>query len=244
MMKSILFMCICAAIVTFPAVSNAADFNAEFSVGGYSSYIWRGFRLTDEALQIQPSATLSVGGFSANVWAEYDSDTGEWLEVDYTAAYGHSFDMVNLELGYIHYDIRDGLDSDEVYLSAGLDIALNPTLTVYVDVNEGEGAFLVGGISHPVELTSYAGLEFGASLSMIIDNGYIATDRNGEAFTDLFNAELTAAASIAMGDHFSIDPMIGYTTAISDDASDAIKAANTDGDDAFFYGGIALTASF
>jgi len=79
---------------------------------------------------------------------------------------------------------------------------------------------------------------------MIFDNGYIATDKNGEEFTGLFNAELTAAASIALGDHFSIDPMVGYTTAVSDDASDAIEMTNSDGDDAFFYGGVALTASF
>ncbi|HPQ42294.1 MAG TPA: hypothetical protein PLV45_18125, partial [bacterium] len=97
---------------------------------------------------------------------------------------------------------------------------------------------------HPLELSACAGLEFGASLSMIFDNGYIATDKNGEEFTGLFNAELTAAASIALGDHFSIDPMVGYTTAVSDDASDAIEMTNSDGDDAFFYGGVALTASF
>lgn len=231
-------------VIGFLTPVQAGDPGFELSVGGYSSYIWRGFRLSEEELQIQPSATVSMGGFSANIWAEYDSDTEEWLELDYTASYGHAFDMINLELGYIHYDINEGLDSDEIYFSAGFNSFLNPSVTVYVDVNEGEGAFIVAGISHPVELSEMISLEFGAAASMIVDNGYVATDANGDEFTGLFNADLTASASIALCDFCSVDPMAGYTVAISDDASDAIEMSNSDGDDAFFYGGLALTLSF
>lgn len=236
-------LCILALIIPISS-SSAIDVGFDGSVGAFSSYIWRGFRLSDEALQIQPSATVSFKGFSANVWAEYDSDTEEWLEVDYTAAYAHDFNKLSLELGYIHYDIRDGLDSDEIYLAAGYDVVLNPALTIYADINEGKGAFVTAGISHPVELNAWAGLEFGASISMIADNGYIATDENGDEFTGLFNSDLTASGSISIGEHFSVEPMVGYTLALSDNASNAIENSNSDGDDAFIYGGITLSASF
>lgn len=223
----------------------AADFGFEASAGGFSSYIWRGYRLSENALQVQPSLTLTLDGFSANVWAEYDSDRDEWLEVDYTASYSRSFDRLNLEIGYIHYDVQQGgLDSDEIYIKSGYDSLLNPSLAVYADVNEGTGAFIVAGISHPVELTGRAGLEFGASVSMIVDNGYVAVDDNGQEFTGLFNGDLTVTGSIALGDHVTVSPMMAYTMALSDDASDAIGRSDSDGDDAFFYGGLTVGVEF
>ncbi len=238
----LLICCYFLALTGFPA--QAADPGFEASLGGYSSYIWRGYRLSEEALQLQPSATVTLGGFSVNVWAEYDSDSDDWLEVDYTAAYARSFDRLNMELGYIHYDVLEGLDSDEIYINGVYDCLLHPGIKIYVDVNEGSGAFIVAGISHPVELTDRAGLEFGASVSMIMDDGYVAVDENGEEFTGLFNGDLTVAGSMALGDHFTLSPMAGYTVALSDDASDAISRANSDGDDSFFYGGLTAVVEF
>lgn len=229
-------------IVGFTAT--AADLGFEASAGGFSSYIWRGYRLSENALQMQPSVALTLGGFGANVWAEYDSDREEWLEVDTTASYSRSFDRLNLEIGYIHYDVQDGLDSDEIYIGGDYDCFLNPGIKVYVDVNEGSGAFIVAGISHPVELTGRAGLEFGVSVSMIVDNEYVAVDDNGQEFTGLFNGDLTVTGSIALGDHVTVSPMAGYTIALSDDASDAIGRADSDGDDAFLYGGVTAGVEF
>ncbi|MBN2054328.1 hypothetical protein JW905_05365 [bacterium] len=100
--------CAVLALLLSFRVINAADIGYEGALGAYSSYLWRGLRLSDEALQLQPSATLSAGGFSANIWAEYDSDTAEWLEVDCAVSYAHGFDGFNLELGFIHYDVQDG----------------------------------------------------------------------------------------------------------------------------------------
>lgn len=230
------------ALSVFP--TRAADIGFEASVGGFSSYIWRGYRLSENALQVQPSATVSLGGFSANVWAEYDSDRDEWLEVDTTAAYARSFDRLTMEIGYIHYDVQQGgLDSDEIYIKSGYDCLLNPSLAVYADVNEGTGAFIVAGISHPIELTGDAGLEIGASVSMIVNDGYVAVDDDGEEFSGFFNGDLSVSSSIALGEYVTISPLVAYTVALSDDASDAIKSANSDGDNAFFYGGLTLTVA-
>lgn len=243
-MKSIWFV-ICLVSLALPAATAAAgDVTFDGSLSLYSSYIWRGYKLSNDALQVQPSVTARVDGFSLNVWADYDFDTEEWLEVDYTTSYAHDFDAFGLEVGYTHYDVREGLDSDEVYVSAGLDTFLSPSLTAFYDVNEGEGAFVVADISHPVELTERASLEFGASVSLVLDNSYVATDANGNEFTGLFNGHLSAAGSIAVTDRLTIEPMVGYTFALSDDASDAIKAGSTEPEDSFLYGAVTVSMSF
>jgi len=238
-----LFLCALCLLIPL-SISEAADPGFEASLGAYSSYIWRGFKLSDDALQIQPSTTFSINGFSANIWANYDSDAEKCLEVDYTVSYARDFNRFNLELGYIHYDIRAGLDSDELYMSTKYDSLLNPTITVYMDVNEGKGAFIVAGVNYPFKMNSRATMEFGASASAVVNNGYVATNNRGEEFTGLFNCDLSAAASISLGERFSLEPMVGYTFSLSDDASYAIKNGSIEEDDAFFFAGLSVTASF
>jgi hypothetical protein len=236
---------VCLVCLAMPvATAGAGDVSFDGSLGLYSSYIWRGYRLSEDALQVQPSATVGVDGFSLNIWADYDFDTEEWLEVDYTASYAHDLDAFGLEVGYTHFDVREGLDSDELYVSAGFDSFLNPSLTAFLDVNQGDGAFVVADISHPVELTERTSLEFGASVSLVVDNSYVATDANGNEFTGLFNGHLSSAGSIAVTDRLSIEPMVGYTFALSGDASDAIKAGSTEPEDSFFYGAVTVSMSF
>ncbi|MBN1295765.1 hypothetical protein JXA80_03230 [bacterium] len=241
MKRSIFCLLVMAGLIMAGVPAIAMDMEFSASLDAYSSYIWRGFRLSEEALQWQPSVTMTLCGFSANVWAEYDTDSDEWLEVDYTAAYARSFDRLSLEIGYSHFDVRNGIDSDEAYLTAAYDCLLNPHATVYADVNEGTGVFLVAGIGHSIELTSWAGLDLGASASMIADNGYVATDAAGNEFTGLFNGEVTVTGIVTPVDWLTVSPVLGYTMALSDDASDAIKRTNSDGDDSFLYGGVNMT---
>jgi hypothetical protein len=243
-MKSTSLAICLVCIALSAAMAAAGDVSFDGSLGLYSSYIWRGYKLSEDALQVQPSATVGIDGFGLNVWADYDFDTEQWLEVDYTASFAHDFDGFGLEVGYVHYDVREGLDSDEVYASAGFDSFLNPSLTAFYDVNEGEGAFFVADISHAVELTDRASVEFGASVSMVFDNSYVATDANGDKFTGLFNGHLSATGLLAVTDRLSIEPMVGYTFALSDDASDAIKAGSTEPEDSFLYGAVTVTISF
>lgn len=236
---------VCLLVLLFPiANAFAADLEFSGSLGAYSSYVWRGYKLSPSALQLQPSATVSTSGFSANLWADYDSDADKVLEVDYTASYAFTLDTASLEVGYIHYDVRGGADSDELYLGAAFEGFLNPSLTVYVDVNEGDGAFFVAAISHPVAVGSEASIDFGGSVSVIADDTYVATDSSGDGFTGLFNGELSVTGFIPLTDRLALEPMVAYTFALSGKASDAIKAGSTESDDAFVYGAVTLTVSF
>lgn len=242
-MKKILILS--AAVLLLPLLNaGASDLTLDASMGAYSSYMWRGYRLSPEALQLQPSVTVSGSGFSANVWADYDTDSNDVLEVDYTASYAFDVDAVSLEAGFIHYDVRGGLDSDEVYMGASLGGFLNPSLTAYYDIDAGDGAFLVAGISHPLSLSDRASLDLGASVSFNIDDDYVAVKPNGDSYTGLFNGELSAGASVKLSEKVTLEPMVGYTFALSDTASDAIKAGSTSYDDSFFYGALSLAVSF
>jgi uncharacterized protein (TIGR02001 family) len=232
------------AVLAPLASAQAADVSFEGSLGAYSSYIWRGYKLSPDALQLQPSLSVSAAGFSANVWADYDTDNSEWIEADYTASWAHAFDAVSFEVGYIHYDVRDGLDSDELYVSLGYDSFLNPSLTVYADIEAGDGAFAELDISHPIELSPSASLELAAGVSLVMDDSYVAVDERGQEFTGLFNGIVSATGSITLNDTLSLVPMAGYTFALSDDASDAIENGSTEAKDSFLFGAVSLVVSF
>jgi len=243
-MRSTLVLVCMIAILAPLASAQAADVSFEGSLGAYSSYIWRGYKLSPDALQLQPSLTVSAAGFSANVWADYDTDNSEWLEADYTASYAHSFDSFGVEVGYIHYDVRGGLDSDELYVSVGYDSFLNPSLTIYADIEAGDGAFAELAISHPIELSPSASLELAAGMSVVMDDSYVATDERGQEFTGLYNGMVSATGSVAVTENLSLVPMVGYTFALSDDATYAIENGSTEMEDSFLYGAVSLVVSF
>ena len=47
---------------------------ADASVSIYSTYVWRGFGLSDDSIVIQPSMTVGYKGFAANLWGNLDTD--------------------------------------------------------------------------------------------------------------------------------------------------------------------------
>ena len=60
----------------------------------------------------------------------------------------------------------------------------------------------------------------------------------------MFNGEVSLGGSFPLSDYVALEPVVGYTFALTDDASDAIRAGSTKYDDAFLYGAISLTVSF
>ncbi len=127
-----------------------------------SKYIWRGQNLIDGPV-LQPEGSLSYQGFSGIIWANYDADEGDqWTELDYTLDYSTSLGKVSPELealsvsvGYTYYtfpNLDEGDDSHEVYLAAGLDVLLSPSLAVYYDFDEGDGVYYEFGLEHGFSL--------------------------------------------------------------------------------------------
>ena len=109
---------------------------------------------------IQPSATVSYKDVSFNLWGNLDTDyygdttrnEAQFNETDLTLSYDKSFGMVGLGVGYIYYGLDGVDDSQEVYLSLGLDTLLSPSLTVYREVAHYQAWYISLGISHSFEL--------------------------------------------------------------------------------------------
>src|SRR3972149_6447266 len=157
------------------------------SVDVLSNYVWRGQKLTN-SWGIQPSVGITYRSFGANIWANYDSDSqvdegdehGELSETDSTLSYNFSVEKWNFGLGYIYYALTGFNDPQEVYLSTSYSTLLNPTLTLYYDYDEGNGAFVIAAISHSFEVFKGSSLKLSTSASYHINDKIMGFDENGD----------------------------------------------------------------
>ena len=160
-----------------------------------SNYVWRGQKLSNSWV-IQPSVGITYGRFGANLWSNFDTDRkeatsgdsghGEGTETDLTLSYNFSLDKFSFAAGYIYYALEAANDTQEVYLSATYDTLLKPTLALYYDFDEGNGAFLVASIGHSFEVAKDTNLNLGASVSYNINNKVMGFDENGDDFSNFY----------------------------------------------------------
>lgn len=220
-----------------PKVSGSA------SVDLMSRYVWRGLTLSESAV-VQPSVAITYEGFGASIWGNYDTDTKELNETDYTLSYAFSVDKFNLAVGYIYYALDGIPDTQELYFSVAYDTLLSPTLAYYQDIKEGKGGFLIVSIAHSFEVAKDLNLNLGASASYNFKNEVMGYDANGNEFSNLYNGEISASLKIPVFKAAVITPKIAYTFPLSDDAEEAISGFSVDGKKSAVYGGINLTLSF
>jgi hypothetical protein len=213
------------------------------SVDVMSNYVWRGQKLSNSWV-VQPSVGITYGSFGANIWANYDSDRAEATETDLTLNYSFSLNKFNFAAGYIYYALEGADDTQEVYFSANYDTLLKPTLTIYYDYDEGDGAFILASICHSFGLSKEIALNLGASASYNINNRVMGFDSEGDDFSNFYNGELSSSLSIPISKAITLTPKIAYSFPLSNDAKNAIKSISDDGDKDIFYGGINMTLSF
>lgn len=231
----------------------AAETSGSASVDFLSQYVWRGQQLSDEMV-IQPSVGITYGGFGANLWANYDTDTNEHNETDLTLNFSNTVDKLSYDAGYIYYaldgsgDDGSGNDTQEIYLTLGYDVILSPSITVYYDFDEGDGAFIVASVGHSFGLPHNLSLDLGASASYNVDNLVMGTDEDGDEFSDFYNGSLSASLSIPVTDAISVTPLIAYSFPLSNDAEDVLEdiaeAVTDDRDADVVYGGVNISLSF
>jgi hypothetical protein len=162
--------------------------------------------------------------------------------------YANSIDKFSYDAGYIYYALDGFDDTQEVYLSLAYDVILSPSLTIYYDFDEGEGAFIVAAVGHSFELPKGLTLDLGASASYNADNLVMGTDEDGDEFSDFYNADVSASLTIPVTEAISIAPMVAYSFSLSDDAKDVLEAVaedvTGDADADVFYGGVNISLSF
>ncbi len=217
--------------------------SASFDVSFYSQYIWRGYALSDESLVIQPSATGEYHGVSMNLWANLDTDfvdataaSGNFLftEGDVTLAYDRSFGSLSTGVGYIYYGASE--NSQEAYISLGVDVITAPSFTVYRDMDAFPGWYFSFGLSHSFEFG-----DDGISLDIAGSIGYIDPDGDGAYLND---GLISMAVNLPFLDYFTLSPTLAYSLSVSDDAEDDIEAGSADGEANHFYAGATVSMAF
>ncbi len=250
-MKKILFSVLTLLIMISTALPALAlgpvDVDADLTY--MSKYVWRGMVANPEAV-LQPSFSANILGIGFGFWgnmnltdfsgfSDLSENGGKFTEIDYVASYGLPLPLVDLNFGLIYYDFpnSDVPSTAEAFISGSVGILLSPTLSIYYDFKENDGAYVNAGISYPVTLAPEVDLDLGASLGYG-DNGYNKSYFGVESsgMTDFL---LTASIPFNPIPFFTITPSVNYSTQIGD-----YKTATDDADgdsDAIFYG---LSVSF
>lgn len=231
--------------------------SASADVAVLSKYVWRGYELSKDSAVIQPSMTVSYKGFGFNLWGNLDTDVYQsansesFNETDMTLSYDKSFGMVGLGAGYIYYGLDGVADSQEIYVSAGLDTLLSPSLTVYREIAHLPSWYLSLGISHSFELPKEITLDLAGSIGYYVsdDDDFVKVDGNLNQTTDKYSAFHDGLVSVGLtipwGAYFTVTPMVAYSFPLTNDAKNLIQYNNAYSNDSdYLFGGITLSMAF
>ena len=239
-----------------------------------SAYIWRGYEQTRDSTVVQPAVTVSYKGFSVNVWGNLDTKPystsnanygAKYTETDWIISYSQKFGIVQVTPGYIYYALgapyaggTEPLDSQELFLTVGLDTILSPTITVYKEIDHYHQWYFLLGVSHTFALHEKIGLKLAATASYLLstdETTYAKYDSNSLPTTDKYNnfheGNVTVSLPIAVYKTLSVTPTMSYVFPLSDDARYEMRAygkrgaTNTsDRDSAYLYGGVTISFAF
>ena len=254
--------CLFIIALTFPvwaedAAEKEEGITGEVSMAVMSQYIWHGQELSRHSAVLQPSFTLNYKGFSANIWGNWDSDPyfqGEdhWNETDYSLSYAGEYGLLTFGAGYCYYDMHGSVDSQEVFLTLGLNTLLAPTLTVYKEVEHDLYWYFLLNISHSFPLTEKLSLDLSASASYLSSNdaeAYPEVDgdgnETGHQFDNFHDGTLTVSLPYAVMDSITITPTLSYSFPLCSEARREMDYFSMTGKDHnFIYGGIIFAYSF
>jgi hypothetical protein len=224
---------------TIPAVAAESAGTASASVGLSSLYVWRGQQLSGGVV-LQPSAGLTYGPVGFSLWSNYDIDNETLNETDVTLSYSRAAGPLSLQAGLIHYGLEGLADTQEIYLTVGAATILSPSLTLFYDFGEGDGAYLQAAISHAFPVSDTFQVKVGASAGYTLGNSLMGADAAGDALSCLYSAEIWVSAPLTVGPAV-IEPRIAYSTSLSDKAKTALEGISPDGDASPLYGGVTVT---
>jgi uncharacterized protein (TIGR02001 family) len=187
--------------------------SVSIDVGFVNQYLWRGFVLNPTP-SVQPGISVGYKDFTISSWSNV-SHTGpngqNWTEHDLTLDYTKGFGKNSVSVGYINYAFPDLEDeaqfTHELYFGYAYDTILSPSITVYRDVDDGDGWYYYASIGHSVPLPK--GLSLNPSLGLGVNQHQWISQ------TAVSNFDVGASLDIPVG-HVTFSPfftrMIGNTT--------------------------------
>ena len=245
MKQSKVVLCVAVAMLGVTgAVWAEGDVSVEVTADFMSKYVWRGINVTDD-WSFQPGVSATYGGFTAGVWGALDmtdenDESGEFIEYDWYVDYsGQISDTIGYSVGAIYYYFPsvDPSSTTEVYGGLSFDVIANPSLTVYYDIDEADGAYVSLGVGHTIESDDLpCAIDLGATLGWgdsSYNDFYWGTD--GGELNDLV---LSAAFPFEVGP-VSVTPSVNYVAVLGSDTSDAAGD-----DDSLVYAGVGFAYGF
>ncbi len=255
----IILILLTGAFASISASAEEETPTASADVGILSKYVWRGEEFSKDGMVVQPSVTIAHKGVSLNLWGNLDTDVyngtyagdAKWTETDFTIGYDKSFGPISLGVGYIYYALDSCDDSQEFYASIGIDTIAAPTFTVYREVTGGlSGVYANLAVSHSFDLPKGVTLDLGASTGYYHSNNdfYVEYQDDLTATTEplraLKDGVVSVGLTIPIDQNISVNPMIAYSFALSNEADNFITANSKSGKSDFFSGGITVSMSF
>jgi hypothetical protein len=245
----------------------------ELAANILSAYIWRGQELSRHSVVIEPALTASYKGFTANLWGNIDTKpyaTGDqsyssnFTETDVTLSYSRKFGMIQAGAGYIYYGLAattpggtDLLDSQEIFVTLGLDTILAPTLTVYKEIDHYHQWYATLGVSHTFALHEKIGLKLAAQVSYLKgedETTYPEFDSNSVATKDKFNNLHDGVVSISLPvnviKNLTVMPTMTYVFPLSSNAKYEMRGRGLQGttpsdrDSSYLCGGVVMSLAF
>ncbi len=251
MRKTVCILVLVALFITGKAAL-AEDEKIVFDVTAdyLCKYIWRGQNLNDDPV-FQPGVSMTYGGLTAGVWGSWDTTgyndkNSEFYEIDYSLDYSGDTGMEGLgySIGVINYYFPGAEDTTELYCGFSYDCMLNPSVTVYHDVDEIDGTYISFGVEHGFGAIAElgpdmpVGADFGASLgwgSESYNSGYW-----GVSESKLNDLVLSMSFPVEMNG-WTVAGVVNYITL----TESAIKDSDRyDTDDDYVVAGISLSTRF
>ena len=254
-MRKLRCLIVCLYFFTCGTRAVIAEDKIDFEITAdyFGKYIWRGQNLSDDPV-FQTGISAGYKGLTAAIWGNLEltninGNSGDFSEVDYSLDYSSTIpgmEGIGYSVGVIYYDFPGTTvkDTTEIYWGLNFDLPLSPSVTVYHDVDEAEGSYILLAFGHSLEKVAElgpdlpVGMEIGASLgwgSSSYNKYYWGTDQsklNDLAFSVSFPIEIAG---------WTVAPSLNYITLLSDDIRDT-DVYGTDSD--FFFAGISLSKSF
>ncbi len=171
-----------AVAVIMACASGGMAAEASVSLDVASAYVFRGATFND-GLVAQPGLELSGLPVTVGVWGNVDiGDYGETLEesefseVDIYVSYDIPVEAVALSVGYTEYLYpgAEAVADREVSLSAGFDVPLAPSVSVYYGMDGGieDSLYAEVGVGHEFSIGDALGIELGATVAYAdVDGG-------------------------------------------------------------------------
>ena len=210
------------------------------SMATLNRYIFRGYRIGESGLVLQPSLTASYKGFSLGFWGNIDTNQRNtttatfndrelgkkgFNETDLTLSYTYVMKKLSVTGGYIYYNLKYAEDTEEFFLTFALDTLLKPTLSVYQDVNAYPGTYVNLSFAHSIALPKDMSLDLGASFGY--ENGQgrfwrtfntVTSGYTGSKYSALHDGMIKAGLTIPVTKAFSVQPTVAYWVPLSSDA--------------------------